>query len=111
MVFVGPTTEEKRPNRQVKNSMNRSQIFYSDRPDSFADKTLIGNKLSHYKRNNSNIGMTEMPDSFRDQCVSRGRNQFKQMRNKTTIFDPPEGKTLKKIYNRSQINGTGSHVP
>ena len=64
MVFTGRTEEENRPPKQMKYGMNRSQIFYADRPDSFADKALHSASKGYNKRNSSQIGRTDLPDSF-----------------------------------------------
>ena len=74
MVFTGRTEEDNKPTKQMKNSMNRSQIFYSERPDSFADKTLHSASKGYNKRNSSQIGRTDLPDSFEQSIISRGRN-------------------------------------
>lgn len=90
MMFTGRTTEDAKPTIAKKNSMNRSQIFYAGRPDSFADSLFsnVGNKNQNKnKRNDSSIGRDDIPDSFELSIVSRGRNQLCQMRNKTTIFE------------------------
>ena len=75
MVFTGSTTEDAKPSIAKKNSMNRSQIFYGSRPDSFADGKLsnVGCKNAN-KRNESSIGRNDIPDSFELSIVSRGRN-------------------------------------
>ena len=111
MVFTGPTEEEKRPTKQMKNSMNRSQVFYSDRPDSFADKALHSASKGYNKRNSSQIGRTDLPDSFEQSIISRGRNHLSKFKNnhRTTLFDEPPSKTLKKVYSRSPAEGR--HVP
>lgn len=76
-MFTGSTTEDKRPTVAKKNSMNRSQIFYSGRPDSFADNKLssVGSRNAN-KRNESSIGRSDVPDSFELSIISRGRNQL-----------------------------------
>ena len=111
MVFAGPTEEDKRPNKQMKNSMNRSQIFYAERPDSFADKALHSASKGYNQRNSSQIGRTDLPDSFEQSMVSRGRNHLSRFKNnhRTTLFDEPQSKTLKKVYSRSPAGG--SHIP
>ena len=94
--------------------MNRSQIFYAARPDSFADSLFsnVGNKNHNKnKRNDSSIGRSDIPDSFELSIVSRGRNQLCQMRNKTTIFEKPMNKPIKRVYKRSPLGSSATQIP
>ena len=107
MVFTGRTEEDNKPSKHMKNSINRSQIFYAERPDSWADKSLSSAQKGYNKRNNSSIGRMDIPDSFELSIVSRGRNQLSKMQNhhRTTMYDAPVSKTLKKVYSRSPADG------
>ena len=101
-VFSGQTIDDKRPHKTIRNSVNKSQIFYPDRQDTFCDNK---SKRMSQNRNSSQIGSMDMPDTFESHS-KRGRNHLTQVkRNKTTIFEPPENKPIKKVYNRSSNNG------
>ena len=71
-VFNGKTVDDKQPSKTIKNSVNRSQIFYSDRQDTFYDQK---SKRMDKHRNDSSIGRMDVPDAFEAQA-SRGRNHM-----------------------------------
>ena len=60
-VFSGQTFDDKRPHKTIRNSVNKSQVFYQDRQDTFLDNK---SKRMQQNRNSSQIGSMDMPDAF-----------------------------------------------